>query len=250
MVCKLCGQNNDLRESHIIPEAFYKGIYDKKHRALPISMENPELKVIQKGMREKLLCGYCEQKLSKWETVLKIHLVDIGNKQSRLLNINELNEELLKVEGIRYKEFKLAILSILWRMSVTSDPFFKSYKLGVYEEKLRQRLFEEDISDDKKYPIMVWRYELDGVFYPDMVMGFPPSKYGRMYTIQSFLIWGHRFIIFVNDKNYPKVPIDYFLRNSGELFIHVRSIIELASPDSVLSKLYDKKVNSMYGKMK
>jgi hypothetical protein len=30
------------------------------------------------------------------------------------------------VEGIRYKEFKLAILSIVWRMSVTSDSFLET----------------------------------------------------------------------------------------------------------------------------
>lgn len=110
-------------------------------------------------------------------------------------------------------------------------------------------MIEENILDEKKYPIMVCRYELDGVFYPQMFMGFPPSKYERIFTIQSFLIWGHRFIIFVNDKNSPKIPIDAFLRSSGNLLIRVRSLVELASPDSVFSKLYDEKVNNIYAKM-
>jgi hypothetical protein len=249
MVCKLCQQKYDLRESHIISEAFYEDIYDKKHRAVPISMEHSELKFVQKGIREKLLCGDCERKLSKWESILKRDLVDIGNQKSEFLTINRIDEKLFKVEGIRYKEFKLAILSIVWRMSVTSDLFFESYSLGTYEEKLRQKLLDENVPDERKYPIMVSRYELDGVFHPGVIMGFPPGKYDQIFTVQSFIIWGHRFTIFVNDKNFPKVPVEVFLRNSGELFIDVRSLVELASPKSVLSKIYDEQVESMYAKM-
>ena len=251
MVCKLCRENCDLRESHIISEAFYEDVYDKKHhRAVLVSMENPKLKLIQKGIREKLLCRDCEQKLSKWESILKRDLIDIGNQKSEFLNISHVDEDLFKVEGIRYKEFKLAILSILWRMSITSDPFFKSYKLGAYEEKLRQRLLDENVADEKKYPIMVSRYELDGVFYPGIIMGFPPGKYDQMFTVQSFIIWGHRFVIFVNDKSFPKVPVEACLRSSGELFVDVCSLIELASPESALSRIYDEQVKSMYAKMK
>lgn len=249
MVCKLCQEKYELRESHIISEALYTCVYDKRHRALPISMETSELKFIQKGIREKLLCDCCEQKLSRWETILKRDLVDIADQKSNFLTINHIGEKLLKVKGIRYKEFKLAILSILWRMSITSNPFFKSYKLGTYEEKLRQKLFNEDVPDENKYPIMVSRYELDGVFYPDIIMGFPPGKYDQIFTVQSFIIWGHRFMVFVNDKRFPKVPVDVFLRNSGELFVDVCSLVELASPESVLSKLYDEKVKSMYARM-
>jgi hypothetical protein len=134
-------------------------------------------------------------------------------------------------------------------MSITSDPFFESYNLGIYEDKLRRTLLDENVPDEKKYPIMVSRYELDGVFYPDMIMGFPPRKYDQAFTVQSFIIWGHRFMIFVNDKRFPKVPVEFFLRNSGELLVDACSFVELASPKSVLSKIYDEQVKSMYSKM-
>lgn len=249
MACKLCQQKDDLRDSHIIPEAFWEGLYDGKHRALPISMDEPNLNLIQKGFREKLLCRDCENKLSKWESILKRDLVDIGNQKSKFLTINYIDEKFFKVEGIRYKEFKLAILSILWRMSVTSEQFFNSYRLGIYEEKLRQKLLNEDVPNEKEYPIMVSRYEIDGVFYPELLLGFPPGKYGQIFTVQSFVIWGHRFMIFINDKKCPKVPVERFLRNSGELLIDVRSLVDLASPKSVLSKIYDEQVESIYARM-
>lgn len=249
MACRLCQINNDLCSSHIISEAFYDGVYDAKHRAVPISMNYQKLKFIQNGFKEKLLCGDCEVRLSRWESVLKETLVDIGNKTSTSLSIDIIGKELFRVKCIRYKEFKLAILSIIWRMSITSDPFFESYKLGVYDEKLRQALLSEKVPDEKKFPIMVSRYELDEVFDPGMVMGFPPGKYERLFTVQSFIIWGHRFIVFMNDKIFPEVPIECFLRDSGILYVDVRSLVELASPESIMSKVYDAQVESMYAKM-
>ena len=249
MTCRLCQRNNDLRRSHIISETFYDGVYDAKHRAVPISMNYPKLKFIQNGFKEKLLCGDCEIRLSRWESVLKETLVDIGNKTSTSLSIDIIGKELFRVKCIRYKEFKLAILSIIWRMSIASDPFFESYKLGIYEEKLRQALLSEKVPDEKKFPIMVSRYELDEVFDPGMVMGFPPGKYERLFTVQSFIIWGNRFIVFMNDKIFPKVPIECFLRDSGVLYVDVRSLVELASPESIMSKIYDEQVESMYAKM-
>jgi hypothetical protein len=213
-------------------------------------MNYPKLKFIQNGFKEKLLCGDCEIRLSRWESVLKETLVDIGNKTSTSLSIDIIGKELFRVKRIRYKEFKLAILSIIWRMSIASDPFFESYKLGIYDEKLRQALLSEKVPDEKKFPIMVSRYELDEVFDPGMVMGFPPGRYERLFTVQSFIIWGHRFFVFINDKIFPKVPIECFLRDSGVLYIDVRSLVELASPESIMSKIYDEQVERMYAKMR
>jgi len=213
-------------------------------------MNNPKLKFIQNGFKEKLLCGDCEIRLSRWESVLKETLVDIGNKTSTSLTIDIIGKELFRVKCIRYKEFKLALLSIIWRMSIASDPFFESYKLGIYDEKLRQALLSEKVPDEKKFPIMVSRYELDEVFDPGMVMGFPPGRYERLFTVQSFIIWGHRLFVFINDKIFPKVSIKCFLRDSGVLYIDVRSLVELASPESIMSKIYDKQVERMYARMR
>jgi hypothetical protein len=212
-------------------------------------MNYQKLKFIQNGFKEKLLCGDCELKLSRWESVLKETLVDMGNITSTFLSIDMIRKELFRVKCIRYKEFKLAILSIIWRMSIASDPFFESYKLGIYEEKLRQTLLSEKVPDEKKFPIMVSRYELDEVFDPGIILGFPPGKYQFLFTVQSFIIWGHRFIVFINDKLLPKLPIKCFLRNSGVLYVVVRSLAELASPESIISKIYDEQVESMYEKM-
>jgi hypothetical protein len=67
-VCKLCLERRPLLNSHIIPEFQYRPLYDDLHRFTTISSD-PErtTKFAQKGIRERLLCGECEQRLSVWE---------------------------------------------------------------------------------------------------------------------------------------------------------------------------------------
>jgi hypothetical protein len=246
MVCKLCHSNNQLRNSHIISETFWKAIYDKKHRAVPLATKSSTPRFIQNGIQEKLLCESCEQKFSKWECVLQKSLVDMGNRNGQFITINQVDEKLYKVKDIKYKEFKLAILSILWRMSITSHPFFKDYNLGVYNEKFRQILLDENVPDEKQYSIMVSRCEIDNTFHPDMIFLFPPVKH----IVQSFVIWGHHFKILMNDEKLPEKFKEYFLRDSGELFIYVQDFLEFAHPESVFSRIFDKDVENVYKKMK
>ena len=59
--CKLCGNYGDLKRSHIIPEAFYKQLYDKEtHLFLRFDSDAPRPKRGRKGFREPLLCPACE----------------------------------------------------------------------------------------------------------------------------------------------------------------------------------------------
>ncbi len=246
MKCRLCKSNKELKDSHIISEAFYSSLYDTKHRALPVHLEKNKLELIQKGLRERLLCACCELKISKWENILKKDLVDIGNLESKFLKIKRINKGFIKVEKIRYKEFKLAVLSILWRMSVSSNDYFKSYSLGPYEEKIRVILESEMVPGEKQYPISVTRYELEDKFSSEILLGFPSGKVDNYFTVQKFMIWGHCFMIFVNDRKFPSININVFLRESGDLYIDIRSLLELGEPNSVLSRLLDEDVHTMF----
>jgi hypothetical protein len=70
--CRLChSEGEELRFSHILPEFLYKPLRDEKHRyiGLKYSQETGAKRVLlQKGIREYLLCGNCEQVLAKYQT--------------------------------------------------------------------------------------------------------------------------------------------------------------------------------------
>src|SRR5688572_9488357 len=64
--CKLCQRDADLRQSHIIPEFCYAQTYDQvgSGRARMLSSDTSRTKLLQKGLRDRLLCDVCEGHLN------------------------------------------------------------------------------------------------------------------------------------------------------------------------------------------
>lgn len=63
--CRLCGNQRDLQQSHVIPRFVIKWL--KKSGATPFlrGAEDPDTRIQDK--KEKLLCSECEQRLGDWE---------------------------------------------------------------------------------------------------------------------------------------------------------------------------------------
>lgn len=252
MTCKLCQEDKELKKSHIIPKCFYKSVRGTKNRLFIIKEDNKNTKPTQDGIKEKLLCGECEQKFSNWESTLKQTIKEIGDKESKVLKFTDLdiNHRVFKVENIKYDKFKLGVLSILWRMSVSSNENFKEYKLGAHEEKLRILLNNESHIEEKKYSIMLLRYEIDKKFHPGFIAMYSPERCESKFIIQNFAIWGHHFCIYLNDGELPKgASIDFFLRNNGELTIMPMELPEKVSHNNLFSKLNDEDVKELFKKI-
>ncbi len=54
-----------------------------------------------------------------------------------------------------YKRFKLMLLSILWRASISKRPFFSQISLGPYEEHIRQMIINQDPGGAFDYPVLI-----------------------------------------------------------------------------------------------
>ncbi|MCO1335349.1 hypothetical protein MO867_13505 [Microbulbifer sp. OS29] len=220
MKCKLClSEVSSLRRSHIIPECFYKEVYDKKHRFIPITNENlNNLKLEQLGYREKLLCGSCEVKLSKWENNTKKDLVDISKRSSNFLKISPLSSEHILIEDISHDSFKKCMLSILWRMSISSHEMFAKYELGPYEEKLRIVLDQEPLLTTLDYPIFVREVTLSGTHYPDIISCIGKGRMGH-HIFQSFIIYGYLIDIVVSSQRMPERYNPQMLSSNNHLLV-------------------------------
>lgn len=244
MVCKLCQNDTCLCESHIIPETFYEGIYDEKNRAVAIpSKERAEL--VQNGDYEKLLCQKCEQKFSKWEKILKSHLVEIAARKDDRLKFALIDQNSFEVKNIKYKEFKLGVLSIFWRISVASNT---NFKLREHEELLRKILINEESLAESKYPITVERCEFSGHFDPNLVGYVSTENNNPMLENASFVIWGHYFTVFLDDTIFFRMP-KFFLRNSGDLVVLSYNFDELDFATGSLLRLFDNDVKKLYNKL-
>ncbi len=146
--CRLCLQPAALRNSHIIPEFLYQPGYDKKHRLIKLEIDVPKKQFLQKGLREALFCDSCEQLLNKnyEEPFLKVWQQTLPRPAN--------NPEYL-IKNLPYREFKLFLLSVLWRAGVaTRKPFLKVNLGDKHEAKIRSMLWNHDPGKPMEYPIL------------------------------------------------------------------------------------------------
>lgn len=147
-LCRLCRKKRELRDSHIIPEFCYKPLYDPKHRMAKLNIESRNKKLLQKGIREKLLCADCEQHLNKeYETPF----CNFWFKKSTLPK--KLPYEPFIISGIDHQKFKLFHLSLLFRAGVSTLKEFEEVSLGPHEEKLRLMLLSNQLETSSFYNI-------------------------------------------------------------------------------------------------
>jgi hypothetical protein len=143
----MCKLDRVLRNSHIVPEFLYKPVYEEKHRTRLFRYGDTRDKLIQKGLRERLLCSDCEQHIQEFEDYFARYWY-----QTRPIPERITNDELL-LRGIDYRRFKLFVLSVVWRASVSRLPELSSTGLGPHEVPIRRMILEGDPGTRDDYPI-------------------------------------------------------------------------------------------------
>ena len=247
--CKLClSQVDKLHKSHIIPECLYKPVYDTKHRFAPITTKNKNnLNIQQKGFREKLLCSACEQKFSVWEKSLKEQLVEISTCQGNNLSVTKFNQYLI-VENINYDNFKKCLLSILWRMDISTIDIFEACKLGPYSEKIRTILDEDSFVQSSQYPVLISQILVKTVHKPELMTGMFSGRIKGMRT-QSFVVYGYLFDIIIKDRNLPKDMEAIYLSDTGRAVIEKKDIKSINIGDKMLRRFLDDDLKRFYKKL-
>jgi len=98
--------------------------------------------------------------------------------------------ELAKISGVEYKRFKLFLLSLLWRASISTRPFFELVKLELLqEEKLRKMLYEGDPGEQNEYPCVICIVPKSRILWGLQRQPLPIIKAGKTIGYQ-FLISG------------------------------------------------------------
>lgn len=209
--CRLCGTHKPLRNSHIIPEFIYQPMYDEKHRFFELHKRRAlGAKRFQKGLRERILCDDCEHLLSRWE---KYAAHVMSGKSSVTLRPSH---ERVWISGIDYTQFKLFLLSILWRASVTSQEFFKLVSLGYHENIIKNMLLEERPGRPEEYGCILIFNRLQGEDITDTMFNPEPLRWmGRRF---SKLYFAGACWCFYCDSQFPTKHLRrLFLQEDGTL---------------------------------
>ena len=176
-VCRLCGNTEELCRSHILPEFLYRPLYDEKHRYSILTKGIEKKKYGQRGLTERLLCGTCEQHLCTFEGyAAKVISGQLGHRAER-------RGSHIVISGIEYTRFKLFLLSILWRASVSTLDFFYLVSLGPREETLRKLLLAGDPGSPDEFGCVVTFIHDRGSDMSDTFINPEPMRWAgrRMY---------------------------------------------------------------------
>lgn len=161
MNCKLCGEDKKLLKcSHIIPDFMYKGLFDEMHFIAPIDLvEFKVKKLIPTGFYDSnILCDKCDnQIIGNLESYSSIVLWG-GQGKAELYpkfehKINQLNQKYLHLINLDYFKFKLFLLSIIWRASISKHKIFETVSLGEHETRIGKMIYENNPGKSNDYPV-------------------------------------------------------------------------------------------------
>ncbi len=207
--CRLCHLDDWLVDSDIIPKFHYNPLKEAEGRFYILSTDASK-KVIpkQKTITENLLCAQCDNvRLSQYE----------GHLAKVLFGGHSLAAQedgpLLLIEGYDYKKIKNGLLSILWRMSLSTNSFFSNVNLGdKHEERLRVTLLNDIELPEEEYPIYVVAPYLDGSNLSDLILepDFTRLDGNKVYRC---LISGLIFAFFVGSARLGQAAQSLILRS-------------------------------------
>jgi hypothetical protein len=210
MKCKFCqSEFEKLADAHIIPRSFFKLTKGKGKHSILVGVDEKELdkKHKQAGLSDKsILCPDCDDRSfgpydkHGIEAVLdllntkQIYRDDFGNPCAYLANKAD------------YAKFKLFLLSVLWRASVSSDDFYEHIDLGrSHIERIKEMLKNQGSGKEADYPFICF-YQT-GHHYPSTVL---PSFQQRIEGVNFYRLYLPSNLIFLIKMDSRPLP-DCFL---------------------------------------
>ncbi len=159
MKCKFCGDESPLIQAHIIPAVFFRRIR-RGPQALEMIANTPGeyLKKSPVGVYDRnIVCRKCELIWQEWD--------DYAQK---LLGEEPLNGRAqyhgkrkicYVVENFDYEKLKLFFISLAWRASVSTQPFFSKVSLGEFQDTAKQYIENCDPGGSEDFSITLAKFD-------------------------------------------------------------------------------------------
>lgn len=238
MTCALCRKPRELRQSHIITEYIHAPLYDGKHRTLAFKVDAKGVDLLQKGLREPLLCGPCENDvLNKlYENPSKAswnHLAgwSVSSKIEEEVMTTAQGNRILRLKGLDYATLKLFVLSLLWRAAVSSLAEYYAVELGAkHAERLRTMLIEQNAGALTDYPFLA--FKLKGSV---RVMGIPEEvRRWSGHRCYRLVLPGVVLFFFVSSHEPSPEVLNATLREDGSLVMPIMNLDQFPGLDSTV----------------
>lgn len=227
--CKLCGCESRLCRSHIIPEFLYEKIYDRSPKRfwyLRMSKDETRKKIEQKGLREYLFCKKCEKKLSGYEKYAA-EIIYAKNRKSPVILKNKASNKNITVyqfEKFDFKMFRLFLLSIIWRISISKEKFNTISIADEYETQLHEALKNEDPLEENQFCCFIQlMMKNDDTPFRGTILGPYETSYNDKQVI-NILLDGFLFSFIIGELTLPQGISEHMLNKEGKMSIVSRYI--------------------------
>ena len=158
MICKYCGKDKELVESHVIPKAFFKR---QRHGQGPLKMLTEHGKDYPKrlpaGVYDRMLCGQCEQQFGDWDNYAQNVLKEPPDNASPVTVGSQIVG--YEIAEYSYKLLKLFFISLLWRASVSVHEFYEKISLGPYIAAAKQCIDRQDPGSPEEFSVFLARFD-------------------------------------------------------------------------------------------
>lgn len=191
----------------------YKGLLQKNKKIVETNLFNPTDAVFRPtGIYESgILCNRCDNEvLGKFES----YAAKILYQNSDLDFIKEEDDHIINFmfRGIDFTKFKLFLVSILWRASISTQPMFSEISLGEeYEEIARKMLFENDPGPKDLFATCIMGLKttenlaLRTIVAPRKLIADQNTQY--MFWINGFFYW-YNVSPYNMEDVFTRTPID------------------------------------------
>jgi hypothetical protein len=203
MKCKFCQKDKKLIKAHIIPEGFFRRLRDGQDPPRILTEKDFPKRAPIGVYDTAILCADCEKMFGDWDHQGQMILAEapIGEPIKN-------NEKIVayKISDFNYDHLKLFFISLLWRASVSSQPFYKRIKLGPYEKITKNHIENSNPGSDEDFAITISRFDdhqFSSVTLDPHTERFQGVNYCRFYMAS--------YVVYVKvDKRLAPSPLNQF----------------------------------------
>ncbi len=159
MKCKFCGNETALIKAHVIPAGLFRRLQQGKEPLETITNKADEYtKKTPVGVYDNtIVCSKCESIWQEWDNYAQLLLADKPlNGRVRYHN----NKRICYiVDNYEYRKLKLFFISMVWRASVSSQPFFSKVSLGQFEDAAKKHIANNDPGDSEVFSVTLAKFD-------------------------------------------------------------------------------------------
>lgn len=235
MKCKLCNEEKDLINAHLIPKWAYKHIAKVDNKYDLILVEKGKQKRAPIGTYDQnILCKECDNFIGEYDDYAKKVILD--------KELKKVKEAFYIIKDVDIERFAIFLLSVAWRESISTKDESGRVKIGPYEDKIRNILIDRRSKNNKlsisDYSFVLGKFKVGKL--PDLVVNkniqIPHSQ--KIQGVNVFVLYlpgAYKIYLKLDQRQFPSELERLFRAYSDSL--PVLSLKEYSESDEFKSML-------------